>query len=235
MFCKRHLIKYPLLALFCCIFLYSETLTATPTDVQVVVFDFGGVVAKVNTSQLKNFFTSTVNISDSELSDAFREMQVYVSQGGTESDFWEQYAITHEKNLPLGWFDQFDNIFREAFEEIPETIQIIKELQAQGYKTTLLSDMTEHQAKIICQMGYFDLFHPLFLSYQTGVKKPDPEAFKILLKGLNLPPTHLIFIDDRNENVEAAKKEGIDAIQFSNPEQLKEELKKRGCNLDQNK
>ena len=73
---------------------------------------------------------------------------------------------------------------------------------------------------------------PVLLSYEIGVKKPNPEAFKILLQKLQLSASFVIFIDDRIENVEAAKNQGIDAILFVNPSQLKDELEKRGFYLD---
>lgn len=104
---------------------------------------------------------------------------------------------------------------------------MVKILQRRGYRTAMLSDVTQYQAEIIRKMGYYDLFSPLLLSYEIGVKKPNPEAFRILLKTLNLPASSVLFIDDRTENVEAAKKEGIDSIQFTSPLQLQKDLEKR--------
>ena len=130
--------------------------------------------------------------------------------------------------LPSDWFDQFGAVIKGSITEIPETVVIIKELQSQGYQTAMLSDVTEYQAKIIRKMGYYDLFNPVLLSYEIGVEKPNPEAFKILLRRLNLSASFVIFIDDKIENVEAARKLGIDAIQFINPNQLQKELEGRG-------
>ncbi len=165
---------------------------------------------------------------NSYLSCALRDMQSFVSKGGTEKQFWEQFATSKKVTLPNNWFEQFDIIIRESITEIPESLMIVKTLQNQGYQTAMLSDVTQYQAQIIRKMGYYDLFNPVLLSYAIGVKKPNPEAFKILLNKLELDASYVLFIDDRNENVEAAKKLGIDSIQFIDPQQLKEELGRRG-------
>lgn len=70
-----------------------------------------------------------------------------------------------------------------------------------------------------------------FFHVKLESKKPNPEAFQTLLQKLKLPASSVLFIDDRIENVEAARKQGIDSIQFISPEQLKEELEKRGFDL----
>lgn len=195
-------------------------------SVKAVVFDFGGVVAEANIAQMTNFLTHTFSINKDELSLALRDMQHYVSTGGSEKQFWEQYAISKKILLSCDWFNQFGAVIKKSITEIPGTLDIVKALQNHGYQTPMLSDVSQYQAEIIRKMGYYDFFTPVLLSYETGLKKPKPEAFKMLLKVLQLPPPSVLFIDDRVENVEAAKKQGIDSILFKNPKQLKNELEK---------
>lgn len=197
----------------------------------VVVFDFGGVVAQADTAQMANFLMNSFNITKEELSNALRNMQSDVSNGGSEEQFWEQFALSKKIVLPNDWFNQFEMIIKKSITEIPETIILVKTLQSQGYQTAMLSDVTQYQAEIIRKMGYYDLFNPVLLSYEIGVKKPNPEVFQILLKKLQKPPSSVLFIDDRIENVEAARNQGIDAIHFVNPKQLVKELESRGFDL----
>lgn len=194
----------------------------------VVVFDFGGVIAKADTAQMSEFLTASFAINKDELSNALRAMQIFVSNGGSEKEFWEQYAITKRVNLPNDWFDQYGTVIRRSITEIPETLALVKALQSHGYQTAILSDVTQYQAEILRNMGYYDLFSPVLLSCNTGLKKPDPKAFQNLLQNLNLLPCQILFIDDKSENVNSAKNLGIDAIHFLNPTQLKDELEKRG-------
>lgn len=219
-----------LVSFFFYICLCTAYLSATDTnDSPVVVFDFGGVIAEANTTKMTNFLIDSFEVNKDELSNAFRDMQ---SQGVTEEKFWKQFAVTKHIVLPNDWINQFGVIIQESITEIPGTLDLVKKLKTQCYQTAILSDMTQYQAEIIRKSGYFDLFNPVVLSHENRVKKPNPEAFQILLKKLNKPASSVIFIDDRIENVEAAKTQGIDAIHFTNPKQLKEELARRGFNLE---
>lgn len=219
-----------LLIFFCymCQFVAGTTTAAQNTEIRAVVFDFGGVIAKANTAQMADFFTSTLCIDQTKLKMAFKDMQAYVLRGGSEKQFWRDYAHSLGKTLPETWFSQFDLVISGAITEIPGTILLVKELQKQGYQTSMLSDVTQNQANIIRKLGYYNLFQPAVLSYEIGVEKPNPETFQILLKELKLSAESVLFIDDKIENVEAAKKQGIDSIQFINPKQLKDELECRG-------
>lgn len=217
-----------LLKILFCFCLLATNLSSLQSKDIVVVFDFGGVVAQADTVQMKSFLMDSFSISKEELSKAFRAMQSHVSTGGSEKQFWEQYAVAREITLPKDWFDQYRVVIRQSIHEIPGTLAIIRKLQCQGYRTAMLSDVTEYQAKIIREIGYYDLFNPVLLSYKIGVNKPRPEAFQILLQTLQSPASQVIFIDDRIENVEGAKKLGIDAIQFLDPRQLQQELEQRG-------
>ncbi|MBA2368319.1 MAG: HAD family phosphatase [Candidatus Protochlamydia sp.] len=198
----------------------------------VIVFDFGGVIAQANTAKMVDFLTTTLNVNKDELSSALREMQSIVAGGGSEEQFWQNYAFTKKIILPSDWFEKFGVIINSSISPIPETIALVKALQRGGYQTAMLSDVTQYQAEIIRKMGYYDLFDPVLLSYETGVKKPNPEAFKILIEKLQVPSSLLIFIDDKIENVDAAINQGIDAIHFLSPTQLKEEFEKRGIEFD---
>lgn len=218
--------------LLCVCCLFAEKTPATEkTNRKVIVFDFGGVIAQANTSQMADFLINSFNINKDELSQALSDMQKFLTCGGSEKQFWEQYAISKGVSLTNNWFEQFGLVIKNSITEIPETLAIVKALQNHGYQTAMLSDVTPYQAEIIRKLGYYALFDPVLLSCEIGVKKPNLEAFKALLQKLQVQAPNVLFIDDRKENVEAAKNLGIDSIQFINSEQLKKELEKRGYEI----
>lgn len=45
--------------------------------------------------------------------------------------------------------------------------------------------------------------------------KPDPEIYEILLKRYKIVPEQALFFDDRPENVEGARKAGINGVVFN--------------------
>ena len=62
------------------------------------------------------------------------------------------------------------------------------------------------------------------ISGQVGMIKPQPEIYRHLLEVHGLKSGETIFIDDRQENVDAATNEGIHGLLFHNAGQLRKDL-----------
>lgn len=71
--------------------------------------------------------------------------------------------------------------------------------------------------------GYFKEF---ICSAEVGIKKPDPEIFKLCAKKLEMDIDECLFMDDQLANVESAKKLGMKTIWWENRETGIKELKK---------
>ena len=56
------------------------------------------------------------------------------------------------------------------------------------------------------------LFKEIFVSYQMGVRKPDNRFFEILEEKINRPAIDIVFVDDREENVQGANKAGMISV-----------------------
>ena len=64
------------------------------------------------------------------------------------------------------------------------------------------------------------------ISYEIKKLKPYPEIYQHLLQKYNLIPEECLFFDDRAENTEGARKQGIHAITVTSRQFLIEELDK---------
>lgn len=221
------------LSLFYLLFLtHVGALFGAPPPIKAVVFDFGGVVASVDRTQLINFMKESFPISDEEANHLLQAWAIHLRKEKDEMQFWEKYASSVNMQLPPHWLSRFHQIQACALQAIPETLQAIFKLKEQGYLVALLSNVTKEHAAIIRSLGYYTLFQPTLLSYQIGVRKPNPKAFKILLEELCFPPEQILFIDDQNANVRAAEKFGIRGIHFIHPEKLEAELQNQGIYLN---
>ena len=63
------------------------------------------------------------------------------------------------------------------------------------------------------------------LSYQEQLLKPERRIYEVLFERYGIVPEQAVFFDDKQENVEAAKATGLNAIQFRNYEQGMTEFK----------
>ncbi|KXZ51169.1 hypothetical protein GPECTOR_13g656 [Gonium pectorale] len=61
-----------------------------------------------------------------------------------------------------------------------------------------------------------------------GHRKPAREAYEACIRTLQVPPSDIIFVDDRKVNVEGAVAAGLDGILFQGAEALEAELLRRG-------
>ena len=101
----------------------------------------------------------------------------------------------------------------------------ISRLKEQGLRVLVLSNFGE---KIIedCPdaMDFLPYIDGGILSYKDHVIKPSPEIYELLLSRYELVPEECVFIDDLQENVDAAKAHGIQGIVFKSYEQAVSEL-----------
>jgi epoxide hydrolase-like predicted phosphatase len=57
-------------------------------------------------------------------------------------------------------------------------------------------------------------FDEYVLSYEVGFIKPDPRIYELALEKAGVPPDECVFIDDLRENIEAARRWGVETIHF---------------------
>jgi putative hydrolase of the HAD superfamily len=216
----------PLFLLIClvCFSAAAPTSEDPKPSIKAIVFDFGGVIADHDNTPLNTFMTTSLGVTEKEYKKIRKKWMKAQKAGMSERQYWEQYAASNGKTLDDAWFEQMHQAMKKTMLDIPGTLDIAKELKRQGYRVAMLSNVTTGHAHIRRQTGYYDLFDPLLLSCEIGVEKPDPKAYQMLLDALQLPPDQVLFIDDKKENIEAAQKLGIHAIQFKNAEQLEKDL-----------
>ena len=63
------------------------------------------------------------------------------------------------------------------------------------------------------QTSVFQHFEHLFLSFEIGHCKPETGAFDIVLEGVSVLPADILFLDDMEQNIAAARRLGIKALQ----------------------
>lgn len=78
------------------------------------------------------------------------------------------------------------------------------------------------------ETGLFDAFERAYLSVELGLQKPDAAIYQAVLEDLGCAPEDVLFIDDRSENVVAARKLGMQGLVYHGATELEGELRPRG-------
>ncbi|RJL24143.1 HAD family phosphatase [Bailinhaonella thermotolerans] len=105
-----------------------------------------------------------------------------------------------------------------------ETLRVVRELVAADVAVALLSNAPHVLADVLDQIEWLSPFDPRLFSARLGVNKPDPEAYRAAAASLGVPPDHVVFVDDRPENVAGAEATGMRGLRFTEPAQLREAL-----------
>ena len=141
-------------------------------------------------------------------------------------DFVEQVSRILE--LEVG-YDCFCGIWSSIFTELLLPESLLEGLAA-GYRLLLLSNTNALHFEMLRRnygrmLGHF---HDLVLSYEVHAMKPQPEIFQVAVERAGCRPEECFYTDDIGAYVEAARRMGIDAVQFESSEQLQRELRDRG-------
>ena len=113
--------------------------------------------------------------------------------------------------------------------KVDGTLEMMVRLKKAGYGVYGLSNFS-HEKFPICakKYGFAEHFDGVVISGEVREVKPEEPIYKILLKKYNLKPEECVFLDDRRENLETAKRLGFKTILFTDAENAEKELRSLG-------
>lgn len=125
-----------------------------------------------------------------------------------------------------------DRLVLSNYEPNPSAIRLLDACSSR-YNTALLSNTRkewfEHLDHKYELTNHADR---AFLSYQLGLKKPDPRIYRHMISEIGASPANIFFLDDREENVAAARQEGLRAAVFTSTEEAISDLVAHGIQPD---
>lgn len=119
----------------------------------------------------------------------------------------EQYHAA-ARACALGWSDLLTPI-----DGADEFIEAVKK---SGRKVFVLSNASPRFYDYFPKFYDMSRFDGIVVSCDVHIIKPDRGIYEHILKKFDLDPAECIFIDDRKENADGARKVGINAVEFKN-------------------
>jgi putative hydrolase of the HAD superfamily len=155
------------------------------------------------------------------------------------NDLWEKGLLTVEQYLEQTVFYQprsftpqeFFELMKAQSKLLPETgLPVLREIAASGTfeLATVNNEARELNDYRIRAFGLLDYIDCFLSSCYVGKRKPDPSIYRLALDVLQRDPEEVVFVDDREGNVEAARTLGIRGIVFKNAAQLSTEFSTLG-------
>jgi FMN phosphatase YigB (HAD superfamily) len=118
-----------------------------------------------------------------------------------------------------------------VFEPLSDSIQLSQDLADAGHRLGVLSNTCDCHWNFCLGDDRFKFlrsnFEATVLSYIVGAAKPEPLIYRTATDQANCSPESILFIDDIQDNVDAARSYGFDTIHFQNFSALHNALTKR--------
>jgi epoxide hydrolase-like predicted phosphatase len=88
------------------------------------------------------------------------------------------------------------------------------------YQTAILSNSFVGARREEQQRYHFEeMCDRIIYTHEEGIAKPDPRIYDLTCKRLGVQPAQMLFLDDSQQNIAAARALGIHAIHYSETEQ----------------
>ncbi len=190
-----------------------------------ILFDVTGVIVNRSLTNLEGYTVGSRFFAMGEFEDIFTSKNYISYMKGALSH--EQFVgrFLAKKRLDLS-VAEFDEILKKDI--IPtDGMKALIERLSKKYKIALATNEGKMIAKYkVESSGILPFLSKVVASYLLREVKPTIAFYKKMLHAVNTLPEECIFIDDRIENIYAAKSLGIESIQFINVPLLEADLVK---------
>ena len=204
------------------------------TPVEAIICDFGGVL----TSPLVDGFTAfeeTSGISAEQLGIAMGKLwerngahPLFELETGrmTESAFLtglgEQLTMQLERPIRL---DDFGESYFRHLHPNERLIDYMRTLKVRGYRMAICTNNVREWASLWrAKLPVDEIFSVVVDSGFVGLRKPEPEIYKLTLDRLGVRAPAALFVDDIELNCDAARALGMRAVWFCSTDQAIEQI-----------
>lgn len=191
------------------------------SKVDAAVFDLGGVLIDWDPRYLyRKIFHSEAEMEHFLTCVCTKEWNAELDRGRSFEEMVSLLSLEHPEYTSEieAYHRRWGEMLGGSF-ECP--VEILEGLHAAGhplYALTNWSAETFHLARAL--YGFLSLFEDILVSGEAGLIKPDPRIYELLVERTGIDPYRTVFVDDREENVRAAKRLGFKGITYSDDAEL---------------
>jgi FMN phosphatase YigB (HAD superfamily) len=198
-----------------------------PLKITAITFDLGNVLVKVDHLRFCRRLAALADFSPQEV-----YAQVFASSlepgydtGRISSrEFYQRVTAHFGVALP---YPGFSDLWCDIFDPMEDMALMVQHL-AGRFPLFLMSNTNSlHFDYIRERFGpLLRPFQAFVLSYRVHSRKPEPAIYQALIRQVQRPPEEILFLDDKESFVEAARDQGLAAWQFRSPQELRQELER---------
>jgi putative hydrolase of the HAD superfamily len=182
-----------------------------------LILDYGEVLSHPMRPGAMSLMASQLDTPDSELTQAYWRHRREYDLGMPVHEYWA--LVTGDLGVALddGLLHAVIAIDVDAWTDYRhEMWTLAATFRAGGGKVGILSNgVPEIVARIRADHDLPSLFDAVVISYEVQLAKPEPEIYRVVLDQLGVPAFDALFVDDRAENIDAARELGLQTLHFT--------------------
>ena len=201
------------------------------TNIDAVLFDYGMVLSGPPDPAARREMQRILGVDETAFQEMYWKHRDAYDRGALSGiAYWESVARDLHKPLDA---QELDGLIRAdtALWTQPnqEMIDWAAALQRAGIKTGILSNLGDAmEAGILERFPWLaDFVHKTF-SHRLGIAKPDPAIYRHAAEGLGVQASNILFVDDREENIAAARSAGMLTVQYTDHVSFIAEMNRMG-------
>ena len=203
----------------------------TKIKISAVLFDYGMVLSNVPEELHWRQLEKVLEAEQSGFQAAYWKYRDAYDRGALSAEaYWESVARDLDKAIDASTLrrliDADTNVWTQPNVEMMEWAA---RLNRAGIKTGILSNIGD--AMELGVLGRFpalrEFSHHTF-SHRLGIAKPDAEIYRHAVEGLGVPAGEILFVDDREENILAARDAGMVAVRYAGHAGFVAEMRRMG-------
>jgi putative hydrolase of the HAD superfamily len=186
-----------------------------PCGMDAVLLDLYDTVARTQWGQLSDRVAAALGVEKRQLFSAYdltRSARAVGAYGSPEGDMTAIVRATGIDPSP-GLIRELLSMEREfsetGIELWDDSLPVVRALRQRGVKTALISNCSHSTRRIVDRLGIEMEFDAILLSFEVGLRKPDPEIYREALRRVDVSPVDAIFVDDQPAYCDGAAALGI--------------------------
>ncbi len=194
----------------------------------VIVFDLGNTLIRFDHRIAARKLSGRFGLDPKKIYDAFFDSEItraFEKGEISPREFHRKAESLLGFKLP---YKEFVNIWNDIFWEDEHACDIARILK-KDYKVFLLSNVNRlHFEFITKKFDIMKIFDEIVASFAVGAMKPDRRIYDHVVKRAGCDRSKILYIDDREDLINAARSLGIDSIKFEGAEKLREMMREIG-------
>lgn len=197
------------------------------STIRCILFDLGGVLVPFRGVERVAELLGDPEVSEQHWQRwlASRSVRAFEIGELTPEEFAE--AFLGEYDLGLSPAELLRELHGFVGRPFAGAMELLDELRPHYLVACLSNTNRLHWPPLAAEMRFDRRLHRAFPSHETGLVKPDPEAFEHVCDELDLAPGEILFFDDAQLNIEAARTLGFEACRVEGPVDSRRELERR--------